>query len=180
MDSRVSANQAYTSPPPPPGAGQVRITKPNDRQSFVFGDKLAVEVRFAAANVTHPPTGGVALQWGHETSIGTCTFDVGYLGVQHYSMAQMLGKASFPQPGRYCLRATSKPGAGPVSTWEHWTAPVRIVIGERIAATSPGGPPAGSPRPATRADREAPARSHGCPARPWTTLCVSYRPWKAD
>ena len=142
MAGRVPPNQAYETvhlapTSPPPGAGQVRITKPADRQSFVFGDKLSIEVRFTPANFTHPPEGGVGLQWGRETSIGTCTFDVGYLGVGHYSMAQMLGKGAFPSPGRYCLRATSKPGVGPVSTWKDWSDPVRIVIGERVAAKSP-------------------------------------------
>lgn len=146
MQGRVPQNQAYETvrlapAAPPPGAGQVRITKPVDRQSFVSGDKLAIEVRFTPANFTHPPKGPVGIQWGHETSIGTCTFNVGYLGVGHYSMAQMLGKESFPSPGRYCLRATSKPETGPVSTWTDWSEPVRIVIGERVAAKS------GSPGP---------------------------------
>lgn len=143
MAGRVPANQAYQTvllvpASPPPGAGQVRITKPVDKQSFVFGDHLAVEVRFAAANFAHPPAGGVGIQWGRETSIGTCTFDLGYLGVAHYSMTQFLGKSAFPSPGRYCLRATSKPGQGSVSTWTDWSPAVRIAIGERVAATSPG------------------------------------------
>lgn len=141
MSSRVPKSQAYATaptPPPtpiPPGSYQVRIATPTENQKFGL-DTLAIEVRFVPIVPSHPPTGGVRLEWGREAN-GQCTFDMGSNVLGHHTMAQMLGKNTFSQPGRYCLRATAKAGT--------WTPPRRIFIfGKGLQQGGGSTPPIGS------------------------------------
>ena len=128
MASRVPTGQVYTmqgpppTPPPPQPRGQVVFVSPMEGQSFALSDKMGIAVKFAPAVPAYPPKGGVRLEWGRETN-GQCSYGMGSLGVPHHSMTQMLGKTTFPEVGRYCLRAMSTPEAP-----DKWTPPRRISV----------------------------------------------------
>lgn len=129
MGSRVPPGQVYTTkgtpptPPPPQPRGQVVFVTPTENQSFVLSDKMAIAVKFAPAVPQYPPKGGVRLQWAREVN-GLCTFNPSdSLGVPHHTMTQMLGRNTFPEVGRYCLRAMSTP-----ETPDKWTAPRKIYV----------------------------------------------------
>ena len=128
MASRVPTGQVYTtktpSPTPPPPSRGVRSSssrRPRTRASSCptrWGSPSS-----SPAVPQYPPKGGVRLQWAREVN-GLCTYKPeDSLGVPHHTMTQMLGKNTFPEVGRYCLRAMSTP-----ETPDKWTAPRKIYV----------------------------------------------------
>jgi hypothetical protein len=96
--------------------GQVRIVTPKEGEVFPFSDPVVL-VSFAALHDKYPPGGGVAVQLGRGPS---CVLHGPQVSPGHWTATQAFGKASFPDPGPYCVKATAKPG--------YWTPWRRFVV----------------------------------------------------
>lgn len=132
----VPANQAYTTPPPskPADAGQIQIVTPKEGDMFNWYDpKLIVTVKPKYSNYP-PQPGGWSLQLGRGSS---CQPAGEPWSPGHYTAGAAVGQSKFPEPGPYCVRATSKPGSW--TSWRRFT--VHRLIPPGSSTQLPGGLP---------------------------------------
>jgi hypothetical protein len=120
-----TVSQPLTSPlppPPPPEPGLVKIVSPTQNQAIPIS-KGSFEVKFEEKpNVMPKPDGAVKLEWQRFVT-GSSPYGawVPHPGpptyVEYYKMTQVVSiKDSFPNPGKYRVRAM----ASPLKQWTPW------------------------------------------------------------